>query len=205
MHHPHHKHNLEDFAIGYLIGKSSAGSPQRQVSHDSSGWLGWAIFFTIASGLFALFVGPLVWPGGLDIFQTEPLYGIFILAIALIICGLPFFLIFGIIVALIDERKFDAEMVRQSLEHQQEIDRLKLENEKKQAMVAAKKAELRAMLEEEVDVESYLSVQVNLGRMTHVEHTFYSNWSNLERHYITIEKLQDFLKSMEQENSLNET
>lgn len=209
MHHQHHKHNFEDFAIGYLIGRSSAGSPQQQVSHDNRGWLGWAIFFTVVSSLLALFVGPLMWPGGLDIFQIEPLFGIFVLVLAFIICGLPFVLVLGIIVALIDERKFDAEMLRQSQESQQKIDRLVQEGKKKQEIVDAKKADLRAMLEAKVDVEAYLLKQVNADKMTYVERRFYSDWSTTERrkidHEILMEKCREVLKDVAQEDGRHES
>ena len=89
----------------------------------------------------------------------------------------------------------NAEMLRQRREHQQKIDRLDLENKKKHAIVDAKKADLREMLEAEADVEAYLLEQANLGKMTYIERKFYSDWSTTERrkidHEILMKKCQE--------------
>ena len=52
----HYHHNLEDLAIGYIVGKNSANPSRQETSHDSRGRFGLGIFFVIVSSLFALLV-----------------------------------------------------------------------------------------------------------------------------------------------------
>ncbi len=194
--HNHHHHNLEDLAIGYIVGKNSANHPKQETSHDSRGWFGWGIFFVIVSSLFALFVGPLMWPGGVDMFRTEPVAGIFVLGFVIVCCSIPLVLIFGIIIAVRDERYWNAEMLRQQEERQAEVELRVQANKKRQEIAEATTANLQEMLRAGVDTEKYLLEQVDIGRLTDREYDYYSNWANSQRPYIEAEKQREKFYAM---------